>query len=133
MADKITLELVSPEKVLMSVQADMVVVPGSEGDFGVLAGHAPLMSLIRPGIIEVHQAGHDPKQIFITGGFAEVSLKDITILAEEALPIEELERPMLEKRLKLAEKSRSNIDTDEEIHRVEDIIAVLQDLLRLKN
>ena len=85
-------ELVSPEKLLRTADVFMVVVPGSEGDFGVLEGHAPFMSTIRPGTIAVYPNGMGdvPERIFIDGGFAEVGAKGLTILAESATPVGEL-------------------------------------------
>ncbi|MGQ5701405.1 ATP synthase F1 subunit epsilon [Sandaracinobacteroides sp. A072] len=81
-------ELVSPEKLIRSGSVHMVVVPGSEGDFGVLAGHAPMMSTIRPGEIAIYAtAGATPERVRIEGGFAEVNEKGLTILAEKAEPI----------------------------------------------
>lgn len=78
-------ELVSPEKLLRSGPVHMVVVPGTEGDFGVLAGHAPMMSTIRPGEIAIYAtAGAAPELVRIEGGFAEVSVNGLTILAEKA-------------------------------------------------
>jgi F-type H+-transporting ATPase subunit epsilon len=80
--------LVTPEKLLRSGDVHMVVVPGTEGDFGVLAGHAPLMSTIRPGEIAVYaSAGAAPERIAIEGGFAEVNERGLTILAEKAEPL----------------------------------------------
>lgn len=92
MADTLHFELVSPEKLLRSAEVHMVVVPGTEGDFGVLAGHAPFMSTIRPGAIQVFASGPNdvPERIFVDGGFAEVSDKGLTILAESAVPVGEL-------------------------------------------
>jgi F-type H+-transporting ATPase subunit epsilon len=78
-------ELVSPERLIRSGPVHMVVVPGTEGDFGVLAGHAPMMSSIRPGELAVYEiAGAQPQRIRVDGGFAEVSDKGLTILAESA-------------------------------------------------
>ena len=86
MADKLHFELVSPERQLRSGDVHMVVVPGSAGDFGVLAGHAPFMSTIRPGAIEVYEdEGKPATRIFIDGGFAEVTENGLTILAENAV------------------------------------------------
>lgn len=84
MADLLNFELVSPERLLSSARVAMVVVPGSEGDFGVLPGHAPMMSTIRPGIIEVYATeGTTPSARYeIDGGFAEVTPEGLTILAE---------------------------------------------------
>ena len=76
-------ELVTPEKLLRSDDVQMVVVPGSEGDFGVMAGHAPYMSTIRPGELAIYQsAGAEPERVAIEGGFAEVNEQGLTVLAE---------------------------------------------------
>ena len=93
MADKLQFDLVSPERALRSASVAMVVVPGAEGDFGVLAGHAPFMSTIRPGAINVYadSIGDVPERIFIDGGFAEVSDTGLTILAERAMPVSEID------------------------------------------
>ena len=93
MPETLHFELVSPERLLQSAEVFMVVVPGAEGDFGVLAGHAPLMSTIRPGAIQVYPTGMGdvPERIFIDGGFAEVGAAGLTILAESATPVAELD------------------------------------------
>jgi len=93
MAETLHFELVSPEKLLRSGEVYMVVVPGSEGDFGVLPGHAPLVSTIRPGAIQVYPTSMNdvPERIFIDGGFAEVGPDGLTILAESAVPVGELD------------------------------------------
>ena len=89
MADTFSFELVSPERLLSSGQVAMVVVPGAEGDFAVLPGHAPMMSTIRPGIIEVYATeGSTPSARYeIDGGFAEVTADGLTILAEKAVAV----------------------------------------------
>ncbi|HAQ36495.1 MAG: F0F1 ATP synthase subunit epsilon [Maricaulis sp.] len=86
MADKLHFDLVSPEKRLFEGDVDMVVVPGEEGDFGVLPGHAPLMSAIRMGAISVHDGG-TVTRTFIRGGFAEVTPDGLSVLAEEAIDL----------------------------------------------
>ncbi|MEI6485432.1 MAG: ATP synthase F1 subunit epsilon [Sphingomonadales bacterium] len=93
MADLIDFELVSPERRLARAKVAMVVVPGSEGDFGVLAGHAPMMSTIRPGAIAIYHTDGGPvsQRFFIEGGFAEVNDKGLTILAEKATPVSEID------------------------------------------
>ncbi len=93
MAETLHFELVSPEKLLRSGEVYMVVVPGTEGDFGVLPGHAPLVSTIRPGAIQVfpNSMNDTPERIFIDGGFAEVGPDGLTILAESAIPVGELD------------------------------------------
>ena len=78
-------ELVTPEKLVMSDDVHMVVVPGTEGEFGVLAGHAPVMSTLRDGDLAIYRtAGGQPEKVRVTGGFAEVSDKGLTVLAESA-------------------------------------------------
>ncbi|MGP7794627.1 ATP synthase F1 subunit epsilon [Sphingomonas sp. CLY1604] len=78
-------ELVTPEKLVRSEEVYMVVVPGTEGDFGVLEGHAPLMSTVRDGALSVYRTqGAQPETIAIQGGFAEVNAKGLTVLAERA-------------------------------------------------
>ena len=99
MADKITFELVSPERLLLSKPVDMVVVPGSEGLFGVLAGHTPLIALLKPGVIDVHDGGQIINRIFVGGGFAEVVPERCVVLAEMALPIEEIDRGRVQQRI----------------------------------
>ena len=93
MAELLDFELVSPERRLAKAKVAMVVVPGVEGDFGVLPGHAPMMSTIRPGAIAIHEAdgGPDTMRFFIDGGFAEVTETGLTILAEKATPVAEID------------------------------------------
>jgi F-type H+-transporting ATPase subunit epsilon len=86
MTDTLKLELVSPERLLLSEQAEMVLVPGSEGVFGVLPLHAPTLSTLRPGFVEVYQAGVVRERFFVTGGFAEVTPTSCTVLVDEAIP-----------------------------------------------
>lgn len=87
-------ELVSPEKLLFSGEVEQVDVPGAEGDFGVLAGHAPMVSTIRPGILTVRGAGGEQK-IVVLGGFAEVSAAGLTILADLADSVADIDRTMI--------------------------------------
>jgi F-type H+-transporting ATPase subunit epsilon len=93
MADLLHFELVSPERLLSSGKVAMVVVPGAEGDFGVLPGHAPVMSTIRPGAIAIYEADSNTltRRIFVDGGFAEVTPEGLTILAESAVPVSDID------------------------------------------
>ena len=84
-------DLVSPERLLISSDVAQVDVPGTEGDFGVLAGHAPLVTTMRPGILVIYRDGQDPLRIVINGGFAEVGPNGLTVLADTAVPIEEFD------------------------------------------
>ncbi|HVJ53945.1 MAG TPA: ATP synthase F1 subunit epsilon [Aliidongia sp.] len=92
MAGKVNFELVSPARILVSEAVDMVVIPGAEGDFGVLPNHAPLISSIRPGTIAVYEGSAVVERIFIAGGFAEVTPDRCTVLADEAVNVTELDR-----------------------------------------
>lgn len=99
MVDKVNFELVSPERLLLSEEVDMVVVPGAEGDFGVLGGHAPVISTVRPGTITVYQGTAVSTRIFVAGGFAEVTADRCTVLAEEAAPVDDIDRSAVEAQL----------------------------------
>jgi F-type H+-transporting ATPase subunit epsilon len=92
MADQMNFELVSPERLLLSTEVDSVVIPGAEGDFGVLPGHSRLISTIRPGVITVFQGGRAADRIFVEGGFAEVTPVGCTVLAEHATPVADISR-----------------------------------------
>ena len=107
-------DLVSPEKLAFSGEVDQVDIPGAEGDFGVLAGHAPVIAAIRPGIITVF-AGGTREKIIVTGGVAEVTASGLTVLADVARSLEELDRARLadviaEMEAKLAEKEGDEFD-----------------------
>jgi len=91
-------ELVSPEKLVFSGEVEQVDVPGAEGDFGVLAGHAPMVTTLRPGIMTVKAAGGEQK-IVVLGGFAEVSAAGLTVLADVAEAMADLDRAMLTSRI----------------------------------
>ncbi|HVI51704.1 MAG TPA: F0F1 ATP synthase subunit epsilon [Candidatus Sulfotelmatobacter sp.] len=112
MAEKIEFELVSPERLLVSESVDMVVVPGSEGDFGALARHAPMITSVRPGVIDVYEDGKVRERIFVAGGFAEVNETRITVLAEEAVKVSELSPEKAAERVRLAEEALQEADTD---------------------
>jgi F-type H+-transporting ATPase subunit epsilon len=102
MADKILFDLVSPTKLLVSRQVDMVVVPGEEGDFGAMAAHSPLISSVRPGVIDIHDEGKVSERIFVSGGFSEVTHDRVTVLAEEAYPLAEITNDLVEKQRAVA-------------------------------
>jgi F-type H+-transporting ATPase subunit epsilon len=107
-------DLVSPEKLAFSGEVDQVDIPGAEGDFGVLAGHAPVVAVVRPGIVTVTARGSKQK-IIVLGGLAEVSDKGLTLLADTATSINELDRQafasqIAEMEAKLAEKEGSEFD-----------------------
>jgi F-type H+-transporting ATPase subunit epsilon len=112
MADKLHFELVSPAKLLKSADADMVVVPGTEGDFGVLPAHAPVVSTLRTGVIEVHD-GDEPEKLLVVGGFAEVNAAGLTILAELATPLNEVDKAGYEEELKNLSEDLQDAKVDE--------------------
>jgi F-type H+-transporting ATPase subunit epsilon len=105
-------ELVSPERLIFSGEVEQVVVPGSEGVFTVLENHAPMMTTIRPGVIEVKEVGAS-RQLFVRGGFADVSPNGLTILAEQAIPLAELDVAKIEAELRAAEEDLEDATTDE--------------------
>jgi F-type H+-transporting ATPase subunit epsilon len=111
MADKITFELVSPERLLLSKAVDMVTVPGTEGYMGVMAGHASLVSTLRAGMIDMNDNGQDTR-FFIRGGFAEINATKITVLAEEAIPMSEMDLAQLDQRIVDAQEDEIAAKTD---------------------
>ncbi len=113
-SNTVEFELVSPEKLLISEAVEMVVVPGAEGDFGVLPGHSLLISTVRPGVINIHEGGAIKKSIFVAGGFAEVSPERCTVLAEEAIPVADITINGAEKRLESAKAAIAGLEEDAE-------------------
>ena len=112
MADKLHFNLVSPEKQLMSADVDQVDVPGAEGVFGVLANHSPFMSTLAPGVVKIRN-GSEETRIFVRGGFADVTPAGLTILAEEAIKVADLDAQEIARRIKNAEEDLGDADTTE--------------------
>ncbi len=120
-------ELVSPERRLISEPARMAVVPGEEGDFGVLPGHSALLATVRPGVVEVHSAdGSNVRRIFIAGGFADVTATSCTILAEEAISVSDLNAEALAQTLANLEDDLALAKDDMERARASKKIALVQ-------
>lgn len=113
MADKVTFELVLPERLLIAVDADMVVAPGVEGDFAVLPGHQPIISALRAGAIDVYHADKLSRRVFVAGGFAELSADRFTILAEHATPADRIDRAALKDEIDAARTALSEAGTDD--------------------
>ncbi len=128
-AGKVMFELASPEALLVSANVDMVVVPGVEGDFGVLPGHAPFISAVRPGVIDVYQGDKIERRLFVSDGFAEVNERRCTVLSSEAYPLEELDRGEVEARLRESEDELRDADTDDEREAAEKDIAICEAML----
>jgi F-type H+-transporting ATPase subunit epsilon len=105
-------DLVSPERMLFSGEVEQVDVPGAEGDFGVLAQHAPLVSMLRPGILVVFRPGASPLRVVVGGGFAEVGPAGLTILAELAVPVEDFDRSQLAQQIQDAEEDLADAKDD---------------------
>ena len=124
-------DLVSPEKLLFSGEVEQVDIPGTEGDFGVLAGHAPVVSIIRPGILTVRANGSEQK-IVVFGGFAEVSSKGLTVLADVAVAAEDIDQATLAAHIKQVEQKIEKMEQgsalDKEIHRLDHFRTVQQNL-----
>ena len=124
-------DLVSPEKLLFAGEVAQVDLPGSEGDMGVLANHAPLVTTLRPGLIVVHREGGDMR-VVVNGGFAEVGPGGLTVLADMAVPIEEFDRSVLATEIKDTEEdvadSTDGWQRDKLAHRLQQL-QVLQEAL----
>ena len=103
MAEPMHFDLVSPERLLVSEEVESVVVPGSEGYFTVLARHAPFMTTLKPGLVEVRGLSGDTRKIFVRGGFADVTPAGLTILADEAIRLEDFNADALARQISSAE------------------------------
>ena len=131
---KLQFEIVSPEKLVFSGEVDQVDVPGTEGDFGVLPDHAPVIAMLRPGIVTVHNGGAK-QSLVVFGGFAEVSPKGLTILADVAVAVEDFDQALLAARIKEMEesvarmKAEQDSTVDREIERLDHFRTVQQHLV----
>ena len=112
MTDKISFDLVSPERLLLSEDAEMVTIPGTEGDMGIMPGHMALISTLRPGVIAVSGGPEGDQRFYVAGGFAEVTATKLTVLAEESVPMAELNAAALDQRIKNAEEDLSLAKSD---------------------
>jgi F-type H+-transporting ATPase subunit epsilon len=110
-------ELVSPEKLMFSGEVEQVDVPGAEGDFGVLAGHAPFVTTLRPGILTVHAAG-GAQRIVVLGGFAEVSAEGLTVLADVAEAVEDVDRDLIATHISEMESRIEKLEPGNELDRL---------------
>jgi F-type H+-transporting ATPase subunit epsilon len=104
-------DLVSPEKMVFSGEAEQVDVPGAEGDFGVLAHHAPLIAMLKPGILTIFRPG-GTERIVVVGGFAEVNGQGLTVLADMAVPVEDFDRTSLASQIKDTEEDVADATDD---------------------
>ncbi|MBI1186098.1 MAG: F0F1 ATP synthase subunit epsilon [Alphaproteobacteria bacterium] len=111
MTDKLTFALVSPERELFHGEVDQVVVPGVEGEFGVLPNHAPVISMIRPGALRIID-GASERRIFVNGGFADVTPAGLTVLAEDAVDLADVDAAKLEADIKNAQDDIRDVKDD---------------------
>ncbi len=125
MADKLNFALVSPEREVFHGEVDHVVVPGSEGEFGVSPNHAPVMSMIKPGALKVIDDGVE-RRIFVNGGFADVTPEGLTVLAEEAVDLGDVDPAHLEQQLKNAQEDLRDANTDEKRAAAQTVLSRLE-------
>ena len=104
------LEIVSPDKLLLSQPVDMAVIPAAEGEMGVLPGHSPMIVLLRGGTIVLHEGGRPTSRLFVSGGFAEITPDRCTVLADEAIPVADVSRAAAEQRLAAARQALSDVN-----------------------
>ena len=121
-------ELVSPEKLVFSGDVEAVVVPGSEGDFQMLAGHAPVMTTLRPGVVTIDESSARKTELFVRGGFAEVSEKGLTILAEQAIALADLDGAKLDAEIRNLDEDVADAKADETRRAASEKLAHLRDL-----
>jgi F-type H+-transporting ATPase subunit epsilon len=121
-------ELVSPERLVLTADVDQVDLPGTDGDFGVLAGHSPLISTLKTGLIKVQGTGA-PATIYVRGGFADVSPAGLTVLAERALPIADLTPELIAAEIALAEQAVGDARDEEGRARAQAALALVRDAL----
>ncbi len=114
MSNMMNFELVSPERLLMNLEVESVVVPGTDGDFMVLPNHSPMMSTIRPGIVKVAMVEGEDKHMFVYGGFAEVTPAGLVILAEEALGVSDLDKAQLAQKIQDTKEDIEDAKSDDE-------------------
>ena len=113
MAEAMHFDLVSPERLLVSEEVESVVVPGTEGYFTVLARHAPFMSTLKPGLVEVKGLSGETRKIFVRGGFADVTPAGLTILADQAIRVEDFDAAALAQEIRNAEEDLADVGEDQ--------------------
>ena len=129
MPEMLKFELVSPTRLVKSELVEMVVVPCTEGDIGVLAGHSPLIATVRPGVIDIHEGGRVTESIFVAGGFAEVGPEGCTVLAEEAVAVADIQRAAVDARKAKANEALAGAGTDKERQAAEADVRVADAML----
>jgi F-type H+-transporting ATPase subunit epsilon len=131
MAEPLKFDLVSPDRLHVSEQVESVVVPGGEGYFTVFAQHAPVMSTLKPGQIEVKTMSGEVQKFYVRGGFADVTPSGLTILADQAIPLEDLDAEQLAQEMRNAEEDLADAGDDQpKRRRAEDRLNELRDVER---
>ncbi len=128
MVEKIPFELVSPERLVLSEEAEMVTLPGTDGDLGVLAGHEPLITTLRPGVIDVKGGTHSDGRFFVMGGFAEINPGKLTVLAEEMFSLSSVDVAAVDQRISDAKEDLLISKTELERARVNAALDALTQL-----
>ncbi len=126
-------ELVSPDKILFNGRAQAVLVPGDEGDFQVLSDHAPVMTAVRPGVVGIDDASGKHHRVFVRGGFADAGRHGLILLAETAIPFEDLSAAQLDQEIKSAEEDLADAGEDQKRQAQEklDRLRELKDAIKL--
>lgn len=124
-----TFELVSPERVLFSGPVEQVLVPGEDGDMTIMANHAPVMTTLRPGIVSVGEDKGSTKRLFVRGGFADVTAKGLTILAEYAVSTDEISADKVTADIRNAEEDLRDAKTDDTRRKAERHLEALRQML----
>ncbi|EAU41063.1 ATP synthase subunit epsilon [Fulvimarina pelagi HTCC2506] len=125
MADSFKFELVSPEKLLLSEDANSVVVPGNEGEFTVMSNHAPFMTTLKPGMVTAKLSGGEEKKLFVRGGFADVNENGLTLLAEHAEPADNMTASQLDEHIEAARKRMDDAEHDDTRFKAEEYLSQL--------
>ncbi len=128
MAEALKLELVSPEKELASRLVKQVVVPGTEGEFVAMPGHAPLLSTIKPGVLVISEISGQETRYFVRGGYAEMANDQLIVLAERAIPLKQLDAAEIEKEIRWAEEDLEDARDDEERRKLQERLDFLRQL-----
>jgi len=121
-------ELVSPEKLLFSGEVEAVVVPGADGQFTVMKDHAPVMTTMRPGVVDVNESASKTMRLFVRGGFADVSTKGLTILAEQAVPLEQLNAEDIAKEIANAEEDLADASNEDARNKAQERLDQMREL-----
>lgn len=133
MAETFRFELVSPERVLVSADVGEVLVPGSEGDFTVLPRHAPVIAMLRPGILRIPGMDGRLAEIYVRGGLADVGPESLTVLAEEAVPLTEVDRAFIDGQISSAEAEVADARDEDTRRLAEDTLERLRSLSETLN